>query len=349
MHLPAASCPANSHGTNVASGCTCNAGYSGSITATTSSPYYSGTCTAVSCPGNSSGLNIPSGCTCNSGYNGSITAIGTSPYFSGGCSPVDCGGVINALDPHASAICTHTRYMNTCTATCNTGYDAGTKSAQFTCGSNATWSGTLSCTPVDCGHALGLLYSSSTCSASKYLDLCNATCSAGYYSNSSTFECAASGNWTGSLSCTNINACLQYPCELLVETRRDLPPPASNSPGGRQCMVSFNSKIEIWNFSCSSYDSRAFLHAVANVSLRPLSDIVEQSILCHNASPICDFSSQYESAVFNQLTVPPTEQHCSPLTICQCVESPSYSIPFYFIWFGLVYMHTFSEERHNLM
>jgi len=37
-------CPANSTGANVAAGCTCNAGFTGTITATTTAPYYSGGC-----------------------------------------------------------------------------------------------------------------------------------------------------------------------------------------------------------------------------------------------------------------------------------------------------------------
>jgi len=44
----AINCPVNSSGTNVPTGCTCDAGFSGTIVATQSSPYYSGSCTVSS-------------------------------------------------------------------------------------------------------------------------------------------------------------------------------------------------------------------------------------------------------------------------------------------------------------
>ena len=43
----AVNCPSLSTGTDVASGCTCDAGYSGAVTATDSAPYYSSTCTGI--------------------------------------------------------------------------------------------------------------------------------------------------------------------------------------------------------------------------------------------------------------------------------------------------------------
>ena len=53
MHMPllltttAVSCPTNSNGTDVPSGCTCNAGYNGVVTATTTAPYYTSTCAGM--------------------------------------------------------------------------------------------------------------------------------------------------------------------------------------------------------------------------------------------------------------------------------------------------------------
>ena len=38
-------CPDNSSGASVVTGCTCDAGFSGSVTATTASPFFSSTCT----------------------------------------------------------------------------------------------------------------------------------------------------------------------------------------------------------------------------------------------------------------------------------------------------------------
>jgi len=44
--LKTVSCPANSNGISVTAGCSCNAGYSGIVSATTTAPFYTSTCTA---------------------------------------------------------------------------------------------------------------------------------------------------------------------------------------------------------------------------------------------------------------------------------------------------------------
>ena len=41
----AVSCPDNSDGDSVVAGCMCNAGYSGSVTVSTVSPFFSSSCT----------------------------------------------------------------------------------------------------------------------------------------------------------------------------------------------------------------------------------------------------------------------------------------------------------------
>eukprot|EP00931_Biecheleriopsis_adriatica_P035279 TRINITY_DN20309_c0_g1_i4.p1 TRINITY_DN20309_c0_g1~~TRINITY_DN20309_c0_g1_i4.p1 ORF type:complete len:2705 (-),score=392.19 TRINITY_DN20309_c0_g1_i4:60-8174(-) len=79
-------CPALSQGISVASDCACLAGTSGSISATSSSPYYSGSCSAVSCPAASTGIAVHTGCVCNSNYVGTITPTRASPYFEGSCA-----------------------------------------------------------------------------------------------------------------------------------------------------------------------------------------------------------------------------------------------------------------------
>merc|ERR1719188_1330015 len=47
---PAVPCPAHSTGTNVPVGCSCDAGYTGTIAARTTYPYYSGTCDLTTAP-----------------------------------------------------------------------------------------------------------------------------------------------------------------------------------------------------------------------------------------------------------------------------------------------------------
>jgi len=54
------SCPVNSTGTSISSGCSCDSGYSGTIVATSSSPYYSGSC--QNCPAGK--YNSTAGSTC---------------------------------------------------------------------------------------------------------------------------------------------------------------------------------------------------------------------------------------------------------------------------------------------
>jgi hypothetical protein len=81
----AVSCPESSAGSDVPSGCTCNPGYSGSVSAEIFSPYYHSTCMAVRCPSNSVGNNVPTGCTCTTGYSGNITPSGSVPFYTGTC------------------------------------------------------------------------------------------------------------------------------------------------------------------------------------------------------------------------------------------------------------------------
>ena len=92
-------CPSNSAGSSIRSGCPCNAGFSGTITASTLAPnYYSGSCTGtapptaslihavVLCPALSSGSNVPTGCACNAGYTGIVLATKTTPFYFLNCT-----------------------------------------------------------------------------------------------------------------------------------------------------------------------------------------------------------------------------------------------------------------------
>lgn len=80
----AAPCPSNSYGVDVAAGCTCNSGYSGSVTVISTAPFYVSTCTGVACPADSNGA--ASMCTCNSGYSGSVTPTTASPFYTSTCA-----------------------------------------------------------------------------------------------------------------------------------------------------------------------------------------------------------------------------------------------------------------------
>merc|ERR1712146_488521 len=63
-------CPSHSSGANVASGCTCDPGFSGHIGPTTIwRTFWWGGCRAVRCPPNSSGPHVAAGCVCNAGFS----------------------------------------------------------------------------------------------------------------------------------------------------------------------------------------------------------------------------------------------------------------------------------------
>ena len=47
LQLVAVSCPANSSGLTVLTGCACNAGFNGTVVAISSAPYYTSTCQGI--------------------------------------------------------------------------------------------------------------------------------------------------------------------------------------------------------------------------------------------------------------------------------------------------------------
>eukprot|EP00047_Mylnosiga_fluctuans_P001101 m.212571 g.212571 ORF g.212571 m.212571 type:complete len:742 (-) comp10141_c6_seq29:4119-6344(-) len=102
----AVACPPNSNGVNVPSGCTCNAGYNGTITATTVAPaYYRGSCAPVQCPVNSVGASVPAGCTCAAGYNGSVVGTTDAPFSLSTCTAVPCPAFSAGPSVVAGCVC----------------------------------------------------------------------------------------------------------------------------------------------------------------------------------------------------------------------------------------------------
>ena len=90
--MAAVACPQYSTGTDVPTcDCYCDAGYSGSVSATKTDPFLDSTCTAVACPKDSTGTNVPSGdCICDDGYSGSVTATAETPFYEETCEGVLC-------------------------------------------------------------------------------------------------------------------------------------------------------------------------------------------------------------------------------------------------------------------
>ena len=88
------SCPPNSTGTNVSTGCSCLAGFSGNVTATTIAPaYYTGSCTLCSERFTSATMSACTNCTaisctlgtCKAGYN-TFAASSTPSCAANTCS-----------------------------------------------------------------------------------------------------------------------------------------------------------------------------------------------------------------------------------------------------------------------
>ena len=99
-------CPENSIGVSVIAGCTCVAGFSGSIVA--SSTVYSGACVRANCPAHSTLLFppfVPPACMCDPGYPGVVTAITSTPVYSSSCAAVACPVNSNGLNVQAGCAC----------------------------------------------------------------------------------------------------------------------------------------------------------------------------------------------------------------------------------------------------
>lgn len=177
---------------------------------------------SATCGGDTTFGGDPCIATCNSGFR---TVSGTSrTYVCGtdgvwtgnlGCMRVDCGDEIDGLHPNADASCEQgdTRFGAVCTATCNPGYETEHGDGNFTCvavgdGSMGNWTGSLSCSPVDCGNTIpGLnVNANANCTGNTAFDgdHCVATCNTGYTGGSAAYTCGTDGQWQGSLTCAPV-------------------------------------------------------------------------------------------------------------------------------------------------
>jgi len=179
------SCPANSAGSSVSSGCACNAGYAGTITATTIPNYYSGSCEAVACPENSFGPSVTQGCSCNQGFTGTIVASTSFPFFSGSCELLYCPTLNLA---HSTAPVTAQANSNGFLY-CEAGYgdvhgNQQTNFHQLYCNWNGVWEPEASCDPFNCSATIpsGPGYSTN-CENLRTDESCTQSCLAGYRDN----------------------------------------------------------------------------------------------------------------------------------------------------------------------
>eukprot|EP00047_Mylnosiga_fluctuans_P011250 m.20225 g.20225 ORF g.20225 m.20225 type:complete len:725 (-) comp3513_c0_seq1:258-2432(-) len=216
MSCAAVPCPASSSGVNVPSGCACNAGYSGLVTATTSTPFFNSTCAPVKCPDSSrtlGTLGLPDGCACNAGYSGTITATTVAPYFTGACVAVACPD--NSTGVSVATSCA-----------CNAGY-AGAISPSLTapfyvgacvataCPPESTGSNV----PSGCQCAAGMSGSVvATAVAPFFVSTCaNVSCPAGTVGRNIRSGCACPAGFSGAVSAAMsppffINTCTPVAC-----------------------------------------------------------------------------------------------------------------------------------------
>ena len=77
------------------SGWSCTAGYAGTVSAVSSSPFYSSSCSQIARTANSNGDHGPSGCSGNAGYAGTALAVTSSPFYNSSCSEIACPANLN--------------------------------------------------------------------------------------------------------------------------------------------------------------------------------------------------------------------------------------------------------------
>ncbi len=206
---------------------TCNAGYSGTSTATcgTSGSFSSVTCIAdCSTSPTQTGYMIATGSsihlstrtvTCATGYSGTATSITCSDgtwSTSSGCMIVSCSAYPTQSGYTIAA--GSATYGTTRTVICNSGY-TGTASS-IICQSDASWSSSSGCTlisnfcpssPAQTGYAIasGTQSLGSTRTAS---------CATGYSGTALSIACQSDASWSSSSGCTLIsNFCPSSPVQ----------------------------------------------------------------------------------------------------------------------------------------
>jgi hypothetical protein len=173
-------CPADSEGSNVASGCVCDPGHYGTITASTTSPYYTGACTAGDCsttvpsaPGYNTecdDLFTDQTCTqtCSAGYSDNNNGAGQTYTCPDGellgtllvCTPDSCPGY--STSEGVGSGCDGLVTDGSCTQACAAGYTSN-GGGSHTCPDGVFSGTTLTCTPISC--AADFYVSDHTCVA----------------------------------------------------------------------------------------------------------------------------------------------------------------------------------------
>ena len=107
-------CPANTFGTSLYTGCTCDAGYVGAVTPVPNYPFVNNTCTEVPCPPGSTGASVKSGCVCDQGFHGQISAAVGGLGYNGRCVADPSPACLIAGSSVASAVPTCADFYSAC-------------------------------------------------------------------------------------------------------------------------------------------------------------------------------------------------------------------------------------------
>ena len=121
------------------------------------------------------------------------------------CEAVECGNYIPPSDDLVAAVPYNRTYMDTVNVTCKTGFDL--KGSPFVkCQSNATWSQSPTCSPVDCGNYSQPENSVVEGTFTTYDSSVLITCTVGFeLQGSNTSTCMASGNWSEAGHCVQVD------------------------------------------------------------------------------------------------------------------------------------------------
>ncbi|CAE7773024.1 MEGF11 [Symbiodinium sp. CCMP2456] len=230
-------CPAGSSGTAVHSGCSCDAGHSGTISATSSAPYFSGTCSTVACPDNSEGAHVPSGCTCNAGYSGAIKASKASPFYTGSCAAVACPADSSGKDVPSGCSCNvgfSGKIKSSATSPFYTGKCAAVDCPAHSSGSNV---------PAGCACDAGFKGSITAAASSPfYSGKCEAVACPKHSTGADVPSgCKCKNGYKGQIKAATASPfftgkCTPVGCPDNTE--------GNNVPGGCDCLAGFSGEIE---------------------------------------------------------------------------------------------------------
>ena len=176
-------------------------------------------------------------------------------FWTGGdirCNPVDCGYV----DTDRSTVFvskTGSVYRDTATLACAEGYLG--RGGELTCSASGRWTGSIDCTPVDCGSLPGFPHAiEQPCADSTLGNVCNVDCVAGYQkdpqapSQDGQLVCGSNGQWQGSIQC------ITQRCPRLSVGNAHIVNPAVNYGPGDSVEVTCNSGYEsaTTTFNCNA-------------------------------------------------------------------------------------------------